>query len=75
MAARRPITEEILLLFAGLVCVIMVAQVVILTVALVAHPEADFDGLARAIEAEVQILLGAILGYATGRATKPPDGP
>lgn len=69
----RPVTETVIIMFTGLVCAVIVAQVVILSVALFVNPKADFNGLARAIEAEVQILLGAILGYATGRKVGPPQ--
>lgn len=69
----RPMTEQVILIFTGLVCAVILAQVVLLTIALWINPKGDFDGLARALETEVQILLGAILGYATGRKVSPPE--
>ncbi len=66
--ARRTTTELLLLLFGGVVAVQLVLSMLAIIVVTLVHPEVDITVMAEVVVAQTTLLIGALLGYLTGRA-------
>ena len=66
--ARRSTTELLLLLFGGVVAVQLVLSLVAIIVVTLVNPDQDVTGMAEVLVAQTTLLIGACLGYLTGRS-------
>lgn len=66
----RPAPEQVLLMLATVVCAVLVLQTLSIVFVAFFRPGIDVSRMVSALQTEMQIVLGAVLGYATGRAMK-----
>jgi uncharacterized membrane protein HdeD (DUF308 family) len=66
----RPTTEIIILMFTVTVCLSLIASGISLTVFVFVKPEYDVTNSIDRLYQTIDIMVGALLGFTTGRAVK-----
>lgn len=64
---NRSTTDIVVLCFTGLVCAVLVLITVGIVVAKLLHPEADFSKAGEAINNMLSTIVGALVGFISGR--------
>ena len=67
-ARRRSTSELLLLLFGGVVALQLVLSMLAVIVVTLVHPDVDITVMAEVVVAQTTLLIGALLGYLSGRA-------
>lgn len=67
---KRPIGDTLLLLLGFVVSFVLCIEILLVAVVTIFSIDVDASRLTSSLAASTQIILGAVLGYATGRATK-----
>jgi len=65
---RRSTGEQVIMLFAILICASMLASAVGLVVVMITAPDRDIAGWIKSLGGVLSILLGVVVGYVSGRS-------
>ncbi len=71
---RRPAGEQLILVLGGVIAFVLVIETLTIVLLLFIAPE-HVGKVTGIFQTQIQIVLGAVLGYATGRAVNPPPPP
>jgi hypothetical protein len=71
---KRTVGDTLLLMLGFVVSFVLCVEIVVVAVVAVGGFEVDVSRLTATLAASTQIILGAVLGYATGRSqSRPPE--
>lgn len=65
--SNRSTTDVVVLMFTFLVCVVLTLTIVGIVLAKIIHPEADFSKAAEAVNNILATIVGALVGFISGR--------